>query len=462
MATPVILPKQGNSVESCIIAKWLKQPGDAVALGEPVCEVETDKATVEVEATEAGVLLAQFAAEGDDVPVMTAIAAIGAAGEDASSLAPAADAAVAPAAAAPAATATTAATATPAASAASAQAAPAPVAQASAAVASSGGSSPRARTTAAHAGIEVGTIIGSGPQGLVVTADVQAAAAAGPRLTVAARAAGGAIPALGTGIGGRVTVADRASAPVVAGGISVGASAAAYTDVPVKGIRKIIAERMIGSLAGSAQLTLTATARADALQAWRVKVKAHGEGLGLPPVTINDLVLFAVSRVLPRFPALNAHWQGTNIRRYSDVHIGMAVDTEKGLLVPVIPSVNRRTLADLAVATKSAAKACIAGKATPDQLQGSTFSVTNVGALGIETFTPVLNTPEVAILGVGAITLRPYAGKGGDKVDNGVQFIPSLHLSLTIDHQAVDGAPAARFLQALVAALEHIDVVLAS
>ena len=457
MPTAIILPKQGNSVESCVINKWLKKIGDTVAEGEPICEVETDKASVEVLATAAGIVLAQFAKEGDDVPVMTAIAAIGNKGDDFSGLAPqtghaasAAEDAVRPASGVlrPASSQSSDT------SALSSSPASGVLSPASSQGSAHAGASPRARGLAQDRGVDVLALGGTGPDGLVITRDVQAA----PRLTPAAQTLGGHIPASGTGIGNRITADDR-TRPLetqdAGRRTQDDAAMPEWKDTPVKGVRKIIAERMRASLAGAAQLTLNAVAKADALQAWRAKAKVRAESLGLPPITINDLILFAVSRVLPRFPAVNAHWRGDTIRQFRDVHLGMAVDTEKGLLVPVLRQVQAKSLATIAVEAKALAKTCQAGKITPEALQGSTFSITNVGALGIESFTPVLNTPEVAILGVGAISLRPYEGSSG------IDFIPSLHLSLTFDHQALDGAPAARFLQALVQAIESIDVLLA-
>ncbi len=446
MASVVLLPKQGNSVESCIIKAWLKKAGDTVKEGDGLCEVETDKATVEVPAPASGVLLAIFRPEGDDVPVQTSIAAIGNAGEDVSSLAPAStsgegrgersgDSAAGAAVSAPVAA----------------------VPVAAVATASDAGSSPRARALATERGVDVNALAGTGPNGLVVEADVRNA----PALTPAAKATAG-TGTVGTGIGGRVTAADRTAAAPAAESRpltplpSPASVPGSVTENPVKGIRKIIAERMRQSLTSSAQLTLHATAKAATLQAWRAKAKDKAELLGLPAVTVNDLVLFAVARTLAKHPALNAYWQGDKIVQHGSVHLGMAVDTERGLLVPVVRDCHAKTLAQISTDARALAKAAQAGKAGPDQLSGSTFSVTNVGALGIEYFTPVLNTPEVAILGVGAIGLKPYEGK------NGVEFIPSMHLSLTIDHQALDGAPAARFLQALIQAIENIDVLLAA
>ena len=453
MATPVILPKQGNSVESCIIQQWLKQPGDSVSAGEAICEVETDKAVMEVEAPADGVLLEVFFQADDDVPVLETIAAIGATGEDASELRPSGGGA-APAAAEPQAAAPTPSPAEPVAS-----AAPAPVANGNG---SEAGSSPRARALAADKGVDVAALGGSGPGGRVIERDVQAAVATGPRLSPAAQArlADGGLeaPAIGSGPAGLVRVEDLVAAgqlPPQASSLKPQASGSSQ-ELPVKGVRKIIAERMRQSLATTAQLTMTASARIAALQAYRARVKARAEDQGLPNITIGDMLAFAVSRVLPRFPELNAHFLGDRIVQFADVNLGIAVDTPRGLMVPVVPAAQRLSLAALAAGFKPVAQACIAGNPDPERLQGGTFTITNLGALGIEHFTPVLNAPEVAILGVGAPQLKPVRA-----ADGAVEHHDVVGLSLTIDHQALDGAPAARFLQALTDAIEHFDLLLA-
>ncbi|MFW5829273.1 MAG: dihydrolipoamide acetyltransferase family protein [Planctomycetota bacterium] len=446
MATPVIMPQAGNSVESCLIVQWLKQPGETVVEGEAVCEIETDKSTMEVEAPAAGVLIETFFAADDDVPVKTAIAAIGEAGEDVSALRPAGSAAEpTPAAAEPQAAAPTAA-------AGSATAPSAPVAAGDAT-----GASPRARRLASEGGVDTSTLAGSGPRGRVIERDVQAAIQAGPTLSPAARAAGGVAPARGSGIGGRVLAADMQAASAAAGAGSAPAAAGGTIEIPVKGIRKVIAGRMRESLAGTAQLTLNASAKASAMQAYRARVKQAGEGLGLPNITLNDLILFALSRVLPRHPEANAHFLGDRIVQFADVNLGVAVDTGRGLMVPVLAQANHLSLAAISCRVKDLAKQAQAGGIDPDLLQGGTFTLTNLGALGIGHFTPVLNAPEVAILGVGGIRPEPYRNAEG-----GIDFIDSISLSLTIDHQALDGAPAARFLADLVQAIEHIDLVLAA
>ena len=455
MATPVLMPKQGNSVESCIIVQWLKNAGDAVSTGEPICEIETDKSTFEVEAPTDGTLVETFFAADDDVPVMVNIAAIGDAGEDVSALRPseAGAASDAPAAeAAPAAAAID-----------SAPTAPAAAAPVTVASGSSTAVSPRARNLASEKGVDASALQGSGPEGRVIERDVQAAAAAGPQKSAAASAAlaGGGLeaPAQGSGIGGMVLQADLQAAGTAA---SAGAAASApapgsVTEIPVKGIRKVIAERMHASLQNSAQLTMTASFCAESLLAYRKQLKAQAEQLGLPNITINDMIVFAVSRVLKRHPQLNAHYLGDKILQFADVHIGVAVDTERGLLVPVLRNADQRSLASISQTFKPLAIACQEGKASPDDLQGGTFTITNLGALGIETFTPVLNVPEVAILGVGGLQLKPYPSADGEVV-----FKQSISLSLTIDHQATDGAPGARFLNDLVASLENFNLVLAN
>jgi pyruvate dehydrogenase E2 component (dihydrolipoamide acetyltransferase) len=441
MATVVVLPKQGNSVESCIIVRWLKNVGDAVKDGDGLCEVETDKATVEVPATASGTLLAQVRKQGEDVPVQTPIAIIGATGEDISGLlgaTPAPAAAVSP----------------PATASASATGSPPPASSPQhPAAPAAAGASPRAREAAAAKGVDVAAIAGTGPGGLVIERDVAAA----PRMTPAAAAAGGALPASGTGLAGTITAADRATPAGRPDDRTAGRpDAGAMTDIPVKSIRKVIAERMRQSIGSTAQLTLNTTAKATAMNALRARYKAAGESVGLAAPSVNDLILLAVARTLPKFPAVNAHFLGDKIRQFSDIHLGVAVDTERGLMVPVVKDASRKSVAEIGKDVKALAKACQEGSAKPEQLSGSTFTVTNLGALGIEHFTPVLNVPEVAILGVGGIVLRPYEGP------KGVEFIPSIALSLTIDHQGLDGAPAARFLQALVRAIEAIDLVVAA
>ena len=486
MAHVLIMPKQGNTVESCIIVEWKAKEGDTVSVDTPVCEVETDKATVEVPAGATGTVLKILCQEGDDVPVFQPIMVIGKAGEDYSealkaATPEAAEAAPAPQAPAPAQTKV------PVAEPAAAPAAPvpeavsAPVSAAPAMTAAtvplpvhaeSGAGwqpvSPRARRLAQTEALSLAGIAGSGPAGRIIEADVKAALAGRPPLTAAAKdalRAGGAvpagIPAQGSGIGGRVTLADihsGASTPAAASSAIPATLAVAdeYVDTPIKGIRKVIADRMMGSLATTAQFTLNASANATHLQAFRGRLKEAGEAAGFGKITINDLVLFATSRVLPSFQYMNGVKLDGVIRNYRNVHLGVAVDTPRGLMVPVIRNANLKSLAQIASEARQLAEACINGTISPDQLTGSTFTVSNLGSTGIESFTPVINAPELAILGVCGIQPKPVM------VDEDAYDIqPHLGFSLTIDHAAVDGAPAARFLKALCDAVADIDIWIA-
>jgi pyruvate dehydrogenase E2 component (dihydrolipoamide acetyltransferase) len=442
------MPRLGNTVESSIIVRWIKQKGETVAEGEALCEVETDKATLEVPSPVSGTLLEMFFAEGDDVPVMTTIAAIGAPGENVESLRPGGAVSAVPA-AAPAEP--------PAGRQPAAEQSSAPAAGVEVPVV---GVSPRARSLAKQKGFDPVGLSGSGPGGRVIERDVLAALAARPRMTPLAQAMVSkgefVAPPKGSGAGGRITSKDLspAAAPLPAAMPQPGAEDEVEV-VPVRGVRKVIAERMLASMQTTAQLTLNTSADARALLAYRKRLKNSPEALGLQKVTINDLVHFAVSRTLPLFRDLNALFEGDQISLYRAVNLGFAVDTPRGLIVPVIRRADRLSLRQLAAEASRLAAACQDGKASPDDLSGGTFTVTNLGSLGIESFTPVLNPPQVAILGVSSINLKPV------EVDGQVEFVPHLGLSLTINHQVVDGAPAARFLQALGQNLAQLDVLLA-
>jgi pyruvate dehydrogenase E2 component (dihydrolipoamide acetyltransferase) len=455
MAHTLIMPRQGNTVESCIITNWKVKEGDPVTAETAVCEVETDKAAFEVPAGVAGTVLKLLFAAGDDVPVLKPIAVIGAAGEDWQAALGSQETSHkgtetqreeekkdAPN---------------------SSLCASAPLRD----INSEMLASPRARNLAEKEALPLGAVPGTGPGGRIIERDVVAALKDKPPLTAAAKAAGsGAAPSVGSGIGGRVTAADMATAtsysplPTPHSPLT---SEGAITETPIKGIRKIIADRMTASLAESAQFTLNASAPASKLQEFRLGVKSQGtlaEELGLSRVTINDLILFAVARTLPRFPYMNAHKIGETIKTLERVHLAVAVDTPRGLMVPVIRNANLLSLAQISAEAKWLATACQNGNAKPDDLSGSTFTVSNLGSFGVTSFTPVLNAPEVAILGVCGIELKPVAI--GDAGSSAVRFEPQIGFSLTINHQAVDGAPAARFLKALGEAVAHIDLLLAA
>ena len=443
MATIVVMPQLGNSVESCIIVEWMIAEGDTVAVDQTLASIETDKSTMEVPSTAEGTVLKLLWEEGDEVPVKEPLIIVGEPGEDISGLVPGGDAAPAEAAAAPAERA----------------AAPEAAAPAFATERATGAVSPRARALAASNGVDASAIAeGSGPHGRVIERDVAAAIAAGPVLTSAARAAG-VSAAEGTGIGGRVSVADAGRTPEAAPAAAVAAPAAAAdfpgasTSAPLKGVRKVVAKRMMESLSSTAQLTLNTTANAAGILAMRKKVKNADEALGLNKITLNDLVCFAVSRTLLKYPAFNAHLEDGILTEFEQVHLGFACDTPRGLLVPVIRSAQALGLKAFSDEAKRLAGGAIDGSLSPEFLSGGTFTVSNVGSFGIETFTPVINLPQTAILGVGAITPRPVVAADGT-----IGVEQRLTLSLTIDHQVIDGADGARFLRDLVAAIENIDV----
>lgn len=436
MASAIPMPKLGNTVESTILIGWRKAVGDSITVGETLCDVETDKAAMEVESPVAGTVLALLYKAGDEIPVMVNIAVVGMLGEDISQIIPKSPSGI-PTPDVPKSSQTT------------------PISQISqpAALTSGQAVSPRARNLAARKQIDLRGLAGTGPNGRIIERDVQAALTSAARLTPVAQSmvdAGDYLPPeRGTGSGGRITKRDLIPATD-----SPPNSSDAVEIIPLKGARKVIAARMLESLQTTAQLTLNTAVDARALQTYRQRLKASPADMGLQSVTLNDLLLFAVSRTLPRFPDLNSLFIGDTIHRHAAVHLGMAVDTDRGLLVPVIRNANTRSLKSLADEAHRLATASTEGRITPDDMTGGTFTVTNLGSLGIESFTPVLNPPQVAILGVGSIQLKPI------EVEGTVAFIPHIGLSLTVNHQVVDGAPAARFLQALSSNLAAIDLLL--
>ena len=432
MATPVIMPRLGQSVEDCILAEWKVASGAAVEEGTVLAVIETDKASFDLESTATGTVLELFWEEGDDVPVLANVLAVGEEGEDVSDLRPQKE------------------TAAPAAEPAKAQApssdalAPVVPVPASPVGSSEAGVSPRAGKLALRSGIDPESIQGTGPGGRVIERDVEAAAAGRPRLSASAAASaretGLEPPARGKGLAGMALAGDMQQPGAIEG---------AQVE-PVKGIRKLIAERMMESLTNTAQFTLNSTFDATVIQTYRKRKREEAGDASGPKITLNDLIAHALILTLKRHPDLNAHFLGDRIARFEEVHLGVAVDTPRGLMVPVLRSVCSKSLEDLSIGIKELVKSCLEGTVLPDQLSGGTFTLTNLGMLGIDHFTPVINPPEAAILGVGGISLRPVRGKDGE-----VTPAECITLSLTIDHQAVDGAPAARFLKDLVDTLEN-------
>jgi len=396
MAVAILMPKQGQSVESCLIIKWNKKAGDKVKSEEPICEVETDKAVFEVEAPEAGTILKIFYKEGDDVPVLNTIAIIGQPGEKIDHLIPQKTISVSKG------------------EYAEKQKAITPDRSPQKIKPSIGDGltpiSPVARRFAEKNEIDFSKLVGSGPGGRIIKKDIEKALSEGVPLT----------PSM---------VSKNFLGPV--------------KEIPVEGVRKIISERMLMSLQSTAQLTLNFSADASNLLACRKSLKSSPEMEGLSKININDFLLYIVARILPKFKNMNAHFLKDKILEFEQVHLGFAVDSSRGLMVPVIHNAHLLSLAEISKEARRLSTACQEDTILPDELTGGTFTVTNLGTMGIESFTPILNVPQVAILGICSISLKPIMK------DNKIQFIPHIGLSLTFDHRAVDGAPAAKFLQEL-------------
>ena len=297
-----------------------------------------------------------------------------------------------------------------------------------------------ASARAAASGSLAGPVQGSGPGGRILLADLEKAAALAPAATGTPAASA------------MMSAAGSAAFPAGAGLDFPGA----FTETPIKSIRKVIADRMKQSLATTAQYTLHASAPAARLQGLRGRMKASPAALGLGGVTVGDIVLYITSRVLKAHPLCNSLKLGDTVKTFERVHLGLAVDTPRGLMVPVIRNADLLSLEQISSEAKRLAAACIEGKAAPDELSGSTFTVSNLGALGVDYFTPVINTPEVCVLGVGAILPKAQV-----EADGSYAIGPALGLSLTSDHQVVDGAPGARFLKDLCAALSDADLWIA-
>ena len=435
MAEAVLMPMVGISVESCIITEWKKRPGDVVALGDILFEYETDKSSLLCESTAAGVLLEMFYEAGDEVPVLIPVCAIGQAGEDIGALRPEPAGAAAPKAQKPA---RAAAAANP------ILAETPPTGHAPLFAPDEVSISPRAKRVAEKHHVNPAFAAPSGPGGRVIEQDVRAAIAAGAGIGTGAAAA---LSAFGSAIGGRVGSRDAANTSIAPMSADFGG---AYEDVVFAGVRKAISKSMSASLANIPQLTHHFSFDASRLLASRAAYKSKGGA----DVTINDMLLYAVSRILPRYPQLNSHMlDGLTQRRFMDVQLGMAVDTERGLMVPVIHNANHLRLEEIAATTKRLATAAREGTLLPDDMHGGTFTVSNLGALGVESFTPVINPPEAGILGICNIIERLRT-----KEDGGIALYPAMGLSLSYDHRAIDGAPASRFMMELCSVLENFAI----
>jgi pyruvate dehydrogenase E2 component (dihydrolipoamide acetyltransferase) len=440
MAEAVIMPRQGQSVESCLFTEWYKKKGDKIQKGDLLFAYETDKAAFEQEALTDGVLLEVFVDEGDEVPVLQNIAVIGDEGEEINSFRPEAGGVVVGEE-----------------SETKEEAQPKMETGNAIDVASIAQTtendlriSPRARNRAEKEGIAFADIKGTGPLGRIIERDIMTASREMPKSTPLARSIAIEdkvnMPAQGTGIGGKVMAADVKQMPSVT-------LTDAFEDKKTSNIRKIIAKNMYESLANTAQLTLHSSADARKILDYRKEFKARQSDGYAYNITINDLISYAVVKTLLQHPGVNAHFMGDSIRHFSNVHLGFAVDTPRGLMVPTVKNADHLTIEGLSSEIKNLATSCQQGSIDPALLQGASFTMTNLGSFGIEMFTPVLNPPQIAILGVNTITPQP-----ADMGNGAFGFIPKVGLSLTFDHRAMDGAPAAVFLRDVCKAIEELEL----
>ncbi len=440
MATKVMMEALSPTMEEGRLVKWNKNEGDVVKSGDVLAEVETDKAIMELVARGDGVLRARLVPENTTTPVGQLIGVIAAADEDIAALiggaapapaaAAAAPAAEAPLAAAPA-TQTQAPAPAPAAAAAPAVSAPAtaprtamphadhhPSEQPSHANDTGGRliASPLARRMASERGLDIGQVRGSGPGGRIIKRDVEDAMAGGAAMLAGARPTAAAV------------------------------SAADFTDAPLTQIRKTIARRLAESIGPVPTFYLTAEFDLARVTDMRAAMAAIGPEF---KVSVNDIILKAVAVALTRHPEINSHWMGDKIRQHHRVHVGMAVAIPEGLITPVIFDADTKGLSQISKEARELAKRARDRKLQPHEYTGATMSVSNLGMLGIDEFTAIINPPEAAILAVGAVDDKAVV------IDGAIEIRKRMRVTLSCDHRVIDGALGAQFLQTLRRLIEN-------
>jgi len=400
MATAVIMPKQGQSVETCIITKWFRKKGDMVLVGDILFSYETDKASFDLESPVEGMLLEIFFGDGAEVPVLVNVAVVGKSGEATDSFNPEMPDSI------------SARTASEASSFSAAQdtEVPTKVPIVSEDLDNKIRISPRAKMMAHEKGVDYNNLSGSGPNGRIIARDIQ----------------------------------KRISDEVIDTKV-IQTTGSDFTEQPLSNVRKLIAKAMHSSLQNSAQLTHHMSADVRFLLEARqiIKLKLASDKTQ-QDITLNDMVCWCVIKALGKFPEANSHFLDDRIKTFNKVHLGLAVDTPRGLMVPAVRNVSDMDLVKLSKELKSAAEACKRGNINPELIKSTSasFTVSNLGNYGVEMFTPVINLPQVAILGVCTIIHRP-ANMG----NNTFGFVPYIGLSLTYDHRAIDGGPATLFLK---------------
>jgi len=403
MATAVIMPKQGQSVETCIITKWFKSKGEKVSVGDILLSYETDKASFDLECPTEGILLDVFFSDGAEVPVLVNVAVIGKNGETTDSFNPNSSAPRA-----------------------SMAIITSDVREASQSVVGLKAFdiednkiriSPRAKRMAEDKGLNYTDLQGSGPNGRIIARDIERFHEEGISVTKAVKN-------------------DEAE----------------YSEKPLSNVRKLISGAMHSSLQNSAQLTHHMGADVRSLLEARQKIKNKlSADKSQQDITLNDMICWCVIKALLKFPEANSHFFDDRIKTFHKVHLGLAVDTTRGLMVPAVKNANDLDLVKLSKELKSAAEACKKGSISPELIQSdaATFTVSNLGNYGVEMFTPVINLPQVAILGVCSIINRPV-----NLGNNTFGFVPYIGLSLTYDHRAIDGGPATLFLKEIKEQIE--------
>jgi len=463
MAEALQMPRQGLSVESSFLTKWHKEIGDEIKEGDLLITFETDKSTFDMEAEIEGVLLAKFFEEGEEVAVLTNIGAVGEVGEDYEDLKPQElieeDIK-------------------------SEEETKKIVDKKRTQVSVEDEVeeikykkpevkedvfkiSPRAIKLSEKNSIFHEMAIPTGPEGRIIERDIQKLIDEGPVFTPAALKAYKNMKdkpskdsLTGTGLGGKITIKDlqitqeKSEEKIMAGELVIPENIE-YEEVEMSNIRKNIAKAMHDSLQTTAQLTLNTSFDASSILKYRKKIKAFKEELELSNITLNSMILYAVAKTLLDHEQLNAHLVDNRLHIYKHVQLGMAVDTERGLMVPTIFDADLKSLNTIGKESLKLAKKCQEGSINPDYLKGASFTITNLGSLDIESFTPVINPPQIGILGVNTIEYKIKKNTEGEFVE-----YPAMGLSLTIDHQAIDGAPAARFLKDLSNNLEKFELML--
>ena len=429
MATKVHMEALSPTMDEGQLVQWLRSEGDQVASGDVLAEIETDKATMELVARGDGILRKIFLGAGGVAPVGSVIAVIAGKDEDISSIqGPAGGAATAVAPQPP--REEVRAVAAPAAVPARAVSAPTrrpstPAAPAPAAVEAIGNggrvkASPLARRLAEDMGVDISRVQGSGPGGRVVKRDIEAAKTAG-------------VPA-----------------PSVTAWIP---DEAEYQDVPTSQMRKTIAKRLATSIGPVPTFYLTVDVDMSRVIEARTSINAMLEAEGLK-VSINDIVLKAVAAALRRHPECNAQWHDGFVRRFNSVHLGVAVAIDDGLITPVVKNAHAKGIAQMSAEVRELAGRARERKLVPEEYTGSTFSVSNLGMLGIQEFTAIINPPEAGILAIGAMEERPVV------IDGAVTVRPRMRITMSCDHRVIDGALGARYLQTLCAMLEEPTAIL--